>query len=506
MRTFAASFVLTRVSDGDAPSAVLGSVLDAWHQERFDDPKLADRDLQRKESDERHEERRLHRWDFSERVASGDGRWTTVVRLLEDDAVPDAAYVSIEMAWEDMADRLAPLHVPVGPPRFLSRLHGRCDVKSIDGNAATPKALEVRDAEQFRLLIGEILDPGRKLPLVVVSDPVYQPAPVDDLPEKLARRVYGLGRVVHLSPRMARSLVLQVGRELAVFDGAIRIYWPGAATSDPPRKHPLLLRATMARWGTARAIEQEVLGRIAGQLIKAATQRYRPPAAIDAFERYLEQKRISDAAESLEQLRAELAAARSEMAAARDMEAVALADNRDKQRELEGLEQELSAAKEDLHREREKNAALRLALQQAGRVVVSPPPEPSTAEEAVEAARASLSDLLVIPSDIVVETDLGADVYDVLKAMSAACEAERLGKPRNRELFQAVLDEYFEHPGKYKPGPTGTYYVIDGRKVEVRDRVHLRSTRPVETESVYFIPVGEQPSRKYLITRVGRHA
>jgi hypothetical protein len=86
---------------------------------------------------------------------------------------------------------------------------------------------------------------------------------------------------------------------------------------------------------------------------------------------------------------------------------------------------------------------------------------------------------------------------------------ERQGEAQNkREILQRLLAKHVGlSKGTYKVGDTGVHVTVAGKKVALRERVHLREGRPAETESVYWITIGDtRASYRYFIGRIGKHA
>lgn len=123
--------------------------------------------------------------------------------------------------------------------------------------------------------------------------------------------------------------------------------------------------------------------------------------------------------------------------------------------------------------------------------------------QALEQARKTFNETLILPNDLTIETDLGPDLYDALNAMHEAVLRERSRKMGDRQkVFAELFGKHLNHPARYEPGATGLKY--DGE--DCRHRVHLKSGKPEDTESIYWLERGEVVKRQYLIFRVGRHA
>lgn len=87
----------------------------------------------------------------------------------------------------------------------------------------------------------ELLErPGRRLPVILLAEGVSRP-PFSSL-ETLTRRLAGAAHVLGISDECTWLLRRRVGRDLSVFDGAVRMYRPGLRLDEAdPYDHPLWL-------------------------------------------------------------------------------------------------------------------------------------------------------------------------------------------------------------------------------------------------------------------------
>jgi hypothetical protein len=157
-------------------------------------------------------------------------------------------------------------------------------------------------------------------------------------------------------------------------------------------------------------------------------------------------------------------------------------------------------------------AALRDALLAAIDNWLPGEPPPESVDAAVVRARLQFADTLHISEHVTIDTNLdGAFWYCVLLALHELCELERRGEAANKR--DALRDRLAVHIGipkrTYKVADTGVFGIHPetGVRVELRERVHLVEGRPAETESVYWMTMGDaQASYRYLVGRIGRHA
>jgi hypothetical protein len=139
-------------------------------------------------------------------------------------------------------------------------------------------------------------------------------------------------------------------------------------------------------------------------------------------------------------------------------------------------------------------------------------PPPESIADALARARGDFAETLQIPQDVTVDTSLdGGFWYRALRALHELCEAERRGEATNkRNILRDLLAVHINLPKHtYKIADTGIFAIdpTTGKRIELRERVHIVEGRPTETESIYWITIGDgQASYQYLIGRIGRHA
>jgi len=89
--------------------------------------------------------------------------------------------------------------------------------------------------------------PERRRPVFVVSETQDFQSLIN--PNRVAERTVGIAHVYQLSYDAAYYLTDEVGKELSVFNGAVRTYRPSPdLDSDNPRNHPLALPYAISEW------------------------------------------------------------------------------------------------------------------------------------------------------------------------------------------------------------------------------------------------------------------
>lgn len=158
--------------------------------------------------------------------------------------------------------RLAPATLQLGKPRIVNSLIQHFQCSAGDGMKCTTLAheLQPRDVEPFMRDV--LTQPGRRLPVLVLSPAVGREAP-ETPPDNLARTLAGLAHVYVLSGHLAwERLKAELGEDRFVPRGGARIYWPGFGASGDSLHHRYWLRSDVAaRRGTP--FWRQVLGLLA---------------------------------------------------------------------------------------------------------------------------------------------------------------------------------------------------------------------------------------------------
>lgn len=121
------------------------------------------------------------------------------------------------------------------------RLQALCELHAEVTNAQ-PKFEMVRSEDQVRKLAACLLNRHRREAIIVLS--THRNARAARATELDARRVAvgtsGMASVFVIANDCTRILTDHVGRNLSVFDGAVRVYLPGLRKDQDPQRHELL--------------------------------------------------------------------------------------------------------------------------------------------------------------------------------------------------------------------------------------------------------------------------
>jgi hypothetical protein len=147
--------------------------------------------------------------------------------------------------------------------RALTIISGLLDAeRAFDGETPLESGPMDVDADQVGDLVRRLLDPRRRVPVVVLSVDEREP----DLPSRhaadLARRVAGTAAVARLRDKPAQDrLNATLGPRFAVYGGALRTYLAefDPATEDYPQRHPVRSGSALRELGL-RALDVVVTG------------------------------------------------------------------------------------------------------------------------------------------------------------------------------------------------------------------------------------------------------
>jgi hypothetical protein len=134
--------------------------------------------------------------------------------------------------------------VPATSPAFLKVWADRLDLQEANRSVSST-AITVAGDDGVQQLVSLLRNPDRQLPVVVVSQ--AGPGYLIDA-ERLARRTVGLAHTYRLPAELAPGLIDLLGRESAVFGGAVRTYRPGFGRPNDTQMHVNVLPARIVAW------------------------------------------------------------------------------------------------------------------------------------------------------------------------------------------------------------------------------------------------------------------
>ena len=428
-------------------------------------------------------------WNLNVDVALEDGR----------------AWVGMRLALSPTGRRLAPIPFEIRPPDLVGAVVDAMEVAE-DGWRLTREPAYAVDDGGVRALADLLLDPDRVLPVVVVTPvEVYDDdqdrflnQPVVD-PDDIADSLVGLAHVAVVdSPALTYGLTEMVGREMSVFGGAVRLYWPDIEGNERPAMHPLWLPDRLAE-PRNQPLSSVLLRRI------AATATFRVSAAtLDAWLRSaMERHRRSEIAGLFERAKeaslapewqGELERAWSEVDRLRE--------------DYAEVAQQLEVAHDNL---RAMSRHLPAAVAEALVEDVAATSAPTSVAEAVERAQAECEHLVFL--DDAVESARRAAyrqparVYAALSAMDEVAAEWRAGHIPTG-FRDAFAERGFSFSANVSPtalGKHGHEYerTYDGRTIALGPHLGLGRGSPVACCRIYF-HIDEQ-SRLFVVGHVGSH-
>lgn len=225
--------------------------------------------------------------------------------------------------------------------RDVIRRHGDWH---LDG-AALPsgKPQHFNGSEEGTEMCRIILSGQRRFPLVVVSQQRGEFV-WDGLDRKIASDLVGLGYVSTVNEDAAREISQRLGRKLACYDGAVRIYWPAGGTALDQIASTVWTPERMLESPAYSNAEERFRSLLRHRVMSASALSISEPAEISAIFRAQARKRLAD-----------LHRTASDSAEAWEIANSLVSDLDDAQRKLVELSTELS-----LERTRAENAEAQL--------------------------------------------------------------------------------------------------------------------------------------------------
>lgn len=164
-----------------------------------------------------------------------------------------AVWVGVRLALRPIGHRVLPVHFDICTPPLVGAVVDGLEVVE-DGWGLSQEPAYAVDHDGVSALAQLFLDPERVLPVVVVTpvevydeqSDMYRFEPLVDVVD-IAATLVGLAHVTVLeTTALSFKLTDLVGRELSVFGGAVRLYWPEVEEGDRPPVHPLWMPERLA--------------------------------------------------------------------------------------------------------------------------------------------------------------------------------------------------------------------------------------------------------------------
>lgn len=311
-------------------------------------------------------------WAWHLELSHPDERDSTIWWEVEVEAAEPAegeageTSVSVTLARTSVDSRVVMVRTdPPAPPRVIRDLVEAPHLECFDG----PIPLTSGPSELTRLgvdgFVQEVLlQHARRLPVVGVSVLAATGQPIVDI-ERVARELAGMAHVWLIPPGVTWALEARLPERLGVYNGAVRIWWPGLDEGSNPYDHHLWL----PDGGDPR---RDVFAVVA----RSALGRFVPLGALARLQRQERDRERQQHARELERLRQQLAERTVGAATVESEELLEALDRRVKEQqeyeellhaEIEQLEGEIRRLGEERDRERNRAQALQAQLEQLRR-------------------------------------------------------------------------------------------------------------------------------------------
>lgn len=417
-----------------------------------------------------------------------DQEWQTDIHIIEDSSRDHLDFV-IEMNVKPNEVRIGPLHYNIKIPKIIAEISKSFNFL-VGKTLARDTPGHVKDVESFKAFIEELYNNERSLPLLVVSENAVGGYSIPELDRRLNEKLIGFVNIVNLRSDFTYQLTDRIGKDLACFDGGIRIYWPNFRDADSYRKHLLITRRFVehSRGWNERYPESPVIQILTKELVSAASSSFRIPDRV-----------LRKIIEAKQKLSEEVIAPTQELMASLQAERNLFEEL------LKNADLEIAKWKKKYESSNDQFDGLLNQLDEirSGAQETIDPWQFTSMDAVVKLANKMFSDVLQIAEDAdidISERDLPGYWYMALKGIAEVLRTEKLGDASDRHIsFKQALQENCGNSGDYKRGDTGFSYASK----PIRDRIHLHSGKPGDTQSVYW---QELEGHKVLIVRLGRHA
>ncbi len=160
------------------------------------------------------------------------------------------------------------------PPRVIRDLLDAPLIACVDGDVPLSAESRMLTREDIPYLKKMLVSPERRLPVIGISLPPHGDAPMVD-PDGVAGSLAGMAHVWVIPADLAWALSRALPERLSVFNGAVRIWWPGIMESgSSPYDHHLFM---LGRTGAHASLVALVRS--------GAIDRFEAPAGLDFVRR-----------------------------------------------------------------------------------------------------------------------------------------------------------------------------------------------------------------------------
>lgn len=444
------------------------------------------------------------------RLHPGEGHPVPASIVAEETAASGARYLAMEQADTQDETLIWRSEVAVGPPDGPLHATARIRLGAAAGAPLAPLRYDFRAPVIVRTLLKEfaVLDgPERCLPSGVELGASDVPALVDFLTSAerrlpvvvvssdgtsarletalLSQQLAGIAHVRSLaSNHAAWTLTETVGPSLSVYRGAVRIYFPGFAPGDEPRRHRLYL---------GERVSDELIGYILASLSALASSRT-PSHPVFADLREDRRQRVAALVENAESaelfrqyteaLEADLSGQRSEIAELRRQNDAFLEERDDLENELQSVRNSFAEYSRYLGQTRPQSS------------IDDPTHEPANVAEAMDAV-----------IELAATTWYSQRVEVTGAAFSSGREFNEYHRPGQLlRAVQAVMEAGALYHDDKLGEPPADFFSRRGFGFGALPQPHLKvdeSTSPDQCLRIYWQV--NSARRMWMITHIGRH-
>lgn len=320
---------------------------------------------------------KIFRMQATEEVSGGKLTTSTAV-LIQGDEVRFACDLGL------VATGAARPNIALRAPRFIQSVVGLGGAWHVEQgrDRVFSQAFKVKETA------GELIDlltwPNRALPVIVISERDGAEA-FPSLAADVAKRLTSLAHVCVLDEAGSWSLTQALGREWSCYNGAVRLYWPGAVPIGSPFRNPLWFAERLeARFNDAA--EEWLCNKLTRLVIDASSYLSVDPA-FEQVEEQISERRIREA-----ELRAQENSDYAELAR------IYADENGGLKRRAKALQLEIENLKAEVEGFRAayiRGDSISVAVEEAATEL-----PPASVEEAVSQARHRFGDNIAFPDDL----------------------------------------------------------------------------------------------------------
>lgn len=435
------------------------------------------------------------RWEYPDQYDKSLG-WVVCLSLLRR---VDGLILSLDVAVTGLQLVVAPASIKLGSPRVIRDISRLRSV--LIGDHPYNMTPELIVAEDIELLVAELTDLTRPIPIVLVSKRIQDDIPLIDSND-LAERIAGVVKVYELADKWsAFRLTEELGKPLSCFAGAIRIYWPRFNNQADPFAHPIWMPWQLKDADTT----ERTLGHLCSMVFEAAAFRHIEPASITLV-------RLSAEREAREALRSGTRKSSDELLDD-------LIEMEEKLKIVEAINTEIAQENQTL---RENLSTLATHMNWRATAPTEAQPEelieneaPKTITDAVQFAEARSSSVRFLPS---AHSSAAASPYKhperVLQALIALDEIASIwaktvdsGKASGsvRDLFKKRGFDYADDVSQTSKGKWSSEYVADynGQEIDIAPHITIGAKQADTCLSIHW--AWHKDDKVVLVAHVGRH-